>query len=104
METTIRSNQSITHLRVERRVTNSKTLFWENLEFNRFGIIPILLVVIGCLGGIATGFGANGEIVKLALIAFPTVIAASLVIGLAPMKAVFYASAIAIILDLIVLL
>ena len=73
------------------------------MESNRFAIIPILLVVIGCLGALSASFGAEGNITKLAIVAFPTNIATSLIIGLAPMKIAFYASIIAIVVDLIFL-
>jgi hypothetical protein len=100
METLIKSNSVTTFVSTQRTRTDSKTNFWEKLEFNRFAVIPILLVVIVCLGGLAASFGAGGNTIKLAIVAFPSSIATSLIIGLAPMKVVFYVSIIAIVVDL----
>jgi hypothetical protein len=30
-------------------------------EFNRFGLICVILTIVGCLGGIAVGMGALGN-------------------------------------------
>ena len=103
METSIKAIRTITHLRIKKRNIILNTKFWHKVENNRFGIIPMLLVLIGCIGGLAAAFGAHDNIFKLGLVAFPTIVAASLVIGLAPMKAVLYVSAIAIVIDIAVL-
>lgn len=104
METLLKSTSTSTTSFANTQSKSSVISFWEKLESNRFGVIPILLVVIGCLGGLAASFGTDGGIVKLALVAFPTSIASALVIGLAPMKVVFYVSMLAILVDLICLI
>ncbi|MBA2614102.1 MAG: hypothetical protein H0U95_19220 [Bacteroidetes bacterium] len=103
METTIRSNQAKTSVRIESSNAILYSQFWSNLEDNRFGIIAMLVVIIGCSGGLSAAFGAQADALKLALVAFPSVIALALVIAVAPMKVITYVSAIALILDLIVL-
>lgn len=103
METTIRSNQAKTSVRTESSNVISHSQFWCNLEDNRFGIIAMLVVIIGCSGGLSAAFGAQADTLKLALVAFPSVVALALVIAVAPMKIITYVSAIALILDLIVL-
>ena len=102
METAIKSNPAKIYIS-HHISTPVQTSFWKNLESNRFAIIPILLVVTGCLGALSASFGAEGSITKLAIVAFPTSIATSLIIGLAPMKVALYASALAIVVDLIFL-
>jgi hypothetical protein len=37
---------------------NPLTNFVKNIEFNRFGLICIVIILIGCFGGIAIGQGA----------------------------------------------
>lgn len=102
MDTLLKSNHVLPYLRTEQKHAAAKKL-WENLESVRFGIIPVLLVIIGCLGGLAAAFGAHDNSIKLSLVAFPTIIAAALVLGLAPMKLVLYVSVPAVIIDIAVL-
>jgi hypothetical protein len=77
---------------------------WKTIENSRFVIIPMLLIIIGCCGGIAAGFGAGDDAFQLALTSFPTIIALAFVLGVAPMKAIIYLSAAALLLDAFVLL
>ncbi len=79
-------------------------LFWNKIEFSRFGIISILVVVLGCVGGLAASFGAGDSIAKLAMIAFPTIITLALILAVAPMKLITYMSILAIVLDALVFL
>ncbi|MEI8136017.1 MAG: hypothetical protein WCH21_01700 [Bacteroidota bacterium] len=104
METTIKSNQIKTSVRTEKLSADSSSLFWRNLEDNRFGIIAMLVVIIGCTGGLAAAFGAQANTLKLAMVAFPSIIALALVLAVAPMKAITYVTVIALLLDLIVLI
>jgi hypothetical protein len=103
METTIKSSQFRTSPVSD---TKKQTIspFWEKAEFNRFGIISILVVVLGCVGGMAASFGAGDSIVKLAMIAFPTIITLALILAVAPMKLITYMSILAIVLDGLVLI
>ncbi|MEO6303044.1 MAG: hypothetical protein ABIP51_07710 [Bacteroidia bacterium] len=103
METTINSTQTKKTVKTETLSKNPNSSFWNNVEFNRFGIISMVILIIGCLGGFAASFGANGDTLKLALVAFPTIIALALILAVAPMKAIIYLSTVALILDIIVL-
>jgi hypothetical protein len=100
METTINSNQ----IRTSSKETKQQTLssFWDKAEFNRFGIISMLVVILGCIGGMAASFGAGDSIIKLAMIAFPTIITLALILAVAPMKVITYMSILAITLDALV--
>jgi hypothetical protein len=102
METTMKSGQGFTKDKAENK-NKSVSSRWEQAEANRFGIIPILIVIIGCVGGLSAAFGAQGDPLKLSLVAFPTIIALALMLAVAPMRLVLYVSIIAIILDLIAL-
>ncbi len=77
--------------------------FWNTMEFNRFGIIPILLLIIGCIGGIAAGFGAFGNMLTLSLIVFPTIICLALILAVAPMRAIMFSVGIALLCDVLAL-
>lgn len=102
MNTTVEIQNQRTHQVVQK--TNTTSSFWSSIEFNRFGIIPILLTLIGCAGGIAAGFGAKNDIFRLALIAFPTAIVLALILAVSPMRTITRASIIALVLDLIILI
>jgi hypothetical protein len=76
----------------------------ENLEFNRFGIISIVLLIVGCLGGLTVGFGAVKEVWSLTLIVIPTMVTLSLLIAVAPMRYIMTAGITAVIIDLLMIL
>lgn len=103
METAIKSKHTHNSSSAEKTTSNKVMAFWEILEFNRFGIISMLVVILGCVGGMAASFGAGDDALKLAIIAYPTIISLSLILAGAKMRAIIYVSVIAVILDLIVL-
>jgi len=76
----------------------------ESLEFNRFGVISIVLLIVGCLGGLTVGFGAVKEVWSLTLIVIPTMITLSLLIAVAPMRYIMTAGITAVIIDLLMIL
>jgi hypothetical protein len=76
----------------------------EKAEFNRFGIISIVLTVVGCLGGIAVGMGAIESYFTLTLVVVPTMATLSLLIAVAPMRSILIAGAISLIVDVIMIL
>lgn len=78
--------------------------FWQKAEFDHFGIIPILIVVVGVMGGLAVGFEAHSNTLKLAIVAFPAVISLSVTIVSNSMRLIFLASIITIVCDLIVMI
>jgi hypothetical protein len=71
---------------------------------NRYGIISILLLFVGCGGGIAVGLGALDSVIQLILLVVPTMIALSMILAVAPMKAIIYTSVIAFSIDILVIL
>jgi hypothetical protein len=85
-------------------IVTRQSKFWNSLEFNRFGLIPLLLLIVGCIGGIAAAYGAQASILKLSMIAFPTIISLAMVLAVAPMRIIAFVSAIAILLDVAVFL
>lgn len=80
---------------------NKITEFWKNCESNRFGIIPILLVIIACIGGGTAAYATNSETFRLALVVFPTIISLALMLAVAPMRWILWLSTIAVFIDLL---
>jgi hypothetical protein len=102
METIIRAQQIRVTIIPE---TSAKShTFWQQAETYRFGIIPMLLVIVACTGGIAAGFGAKDNVLKLGIIAFPTVITLALTLAVAPMRLITWSAIVAVLLQLAVLI
>ncbi len=76
----------------------------EKAEFNRFGIICVVLTIVGCLGGIAVGLGAIEHYLTLTLVVVPTMATLSLLIAVAPMRAILFSGAISLIVDVSLIL
>ena len=107
METTMKAGLVSTNATSDlhtKILSHTNSLFWKKVEFNRFAIIPMLLVIIGCVGGFAAAFGAGADTFRLSLIAFPTIITLAITLAVAPMRWIFCASIIALILDVMVLI
>ncbi len=71
----------------------------EAAEFNRFGIICVVLTIVGCLGGIAVGLGAINYTATLVAVVIPTMLTLSFLIAVAPMRAILISAIIATIID-----
>ncbi len=119
MNTFIKTNQGISFqsegTRTEKRIetiiqvwTNSIlasiSKFIKESESNRFGITPFLLLIIACVGGLAGASGIMDSWIKLAVVAFPATIALAMILAVAPMRIIFISTAIAVILDILVLI
>lgn len=76
----------------------------KNLEFNRFGIIAIMLLIVGCLGGIAVGLGAIEHVVTLTAVVIPTMVTLSMIIAVAPMKLTLFSAIAASSIDIVMIL
>jgi hypothetical protein len=73
-------------------------------EYNRFGLIAILILVIGCLGGLTVGMGAINHTGALILVVLPTMVTLSLLLAVAPMQWIYKSSAVCIAIDILLLL
>ena len=51
-----------------------------------FGVIAVILLVVGCLGGLTVGLGAIENTLSLVAVVIPTMITLSFLIAAAPMK------------------
>lgn len=72
-------------------------------EFNRFGLICMVLLIVGCLGGIAVGMGAIEYVFTLALVVFPTMTTLSLLLAVSPMKWILIAATICVTIDTVLI-
>ena len=104
METAVKENRVNIAIANTQTHKNSFSAWLQEAESARFAIIPILLVVIVCLGGVATAFGAASDTFQLALIVFPTITALAFTLAVAPMKLIFWVSAISVLCDIAVFL
>jgi hypothetical protein len=73
-------------------------------EYNRFGLIPILILLVGCLGGIAVGMGAIKDTWALILVVFPTMLTLSLLLAVSPMKWIYKATSFTLVIDLLLII
>lgn len=89
-------------------MADTSTSIWnkflgKDLEVNRLGIISIVLLVIGCLGGMTVGLGAINHTWQLFLVVLPTMLTLSFLIAVAPLKQILNLAVITIIIDLILI-
>lgn len=76
----------------------------ELADTNRHGVIAMLLLVIGCLGGITVGMGGIAYDFALLPVIASTMLALSMILAVAPMKYVLGTSIAAAIIDITVLI
>jgi phage shock protein PspC (stress-responsive transcriptional regulator) len=103
METTIKTPRIAGSLIGATSTVKKPTTFWEVMEFSRFGIISMAVAILGIIGGFAASYGAHDNLIELAAVAFPTIIALSMILAVTPMKVIFYVSSLALLLDIAVL-
>jgi hypothetical protein len=78
---------------------------WEQeAEFNRFFIISMILIIVGCMGGIAVGMGGINAIWSLILIVVPTMVCLSLLLSVSPMRYIIFSAALSTIIDIFLLI
>ncbi|MCI5059152.1 MAG: hypothetical protein MRY83_23770 [Flavobacteriales bacterium] len=84
--------------------TQPQKVSWEEkLEFNRFAIISMALLVVGCYGGVAVWSGAVTVLWQLIAVVIPTMGTLSMLLAVAPMKTIVRWSIVAIIVDTIII-
>lgn len=101
---TVAHQKRTTQVRISRKFELFSEEQWKQIETLRFGIGPMILVAIACIGGLCASFGAHNSAIQLGLTVFPTIICLGLIISAAPMKSVVYLGIAAVIIDLVVFL
>lgn len=70
----------------------------------RFGVIAIILLIIGCLGGVAMSYGVALHTGSLIAVVIPTMTTLSLLLAVAPMKWILNAFIVTVLVDIIAIL
>jgi hypothetical protein len=83
--------------------TISQSNFYNNLEFNRFGWTPIILTVVGCLGGLTVGMGALQNTAALIVVVIPTMVTLSFLLAVSPMKWILNAAIVSVLIDILLI-
>jgi len=82
--------------------------FWDKLipemETNRYGTKAVVILIIGCLGGITVSLGAYDSWIQLSLLIMPIMVTLVLLLTVMPMKWVLNSMVLTIVIDLIVLI
>jgi hypothetical protein len=73
------------------------------LEENRHGLICMIILIVGCLGGLTVGYGAVESVLTLCLVIIPTMTTLSLLLAVYPMKWIMNMTIISISIDLILI-
>ncbi len=81
--------------------------FWDKIvpemELNRFGTVSIIILLIGCLGGITVSQGAGHSWIQLAILVVPMMTTLVLLLAVMPMKWILNATLVTLAIDLMVL-
>ncbi|HRG38113.1 MAG TPA: hypothetical protein PK289_06245 [Bacteroidia bacterium] len=101
MNTSIHKSHVIVSTNSITNENKSFTRFWNNCEANRFGIVPVLLVVIACIGGITAAYATDTSAFRLGLVIFPTIISLAFILAVAPMRWIIWLSTTAVVIDIL---
>ena len=74
------------------------------LDANRHGLISVILLLVGCLGGITVWAGAIESVFSLTLVVLPTMVTLCLLLAVSPMKLILRMAYLCVILDSILLI
>ena len=72
-------------------------------EFNRFSVISVILIVVGCLGGMSVGSGGLSSTWQLIVAVIPTMVTLSFVLAISPMRLLLTTALITTIIHLILI-
>ncbi len=93
------------HSAIKKQKSNSAfSRLVDYADTNRHGVIAMLLLLIGCLGGITVGMGGINHDFVLIMVIASTMLALSMILAVAPMKFIVGTSGVAAIIDIIVLI
>ncbi len=108
METNVQS--TALHFNFKKASEKTKSIklayadFWQKAEFNRFGIIAMVLIVVTGLGGIAGAFAIQKSALLLALVALPTMATEVFILAVLPMRIITITALISAIISLAVII
>jgi hypothetical protein len=73
--------------------------FWKEAEYNRYGITPMILLVVVCIGGIAAA-AAGDSIPQLIIVSLATTLTLTTIIAVSPMKTIVAFSCVVLLIDI----
>lgn len=100
----MRLNLEICSIKLKKMEANTQQTEWvKTTEFNRYGLITVILLLVGCMGGAAVGAGAINNTFALTLVTVPTMLTLSLLLAVASMKWIIRSAILAILIDLLMI-
>jgi hypothetical protein len=82
--------------------------FWDKLipemENNRFGTVSIVILIIGCIGGITVSQGAYDSWIQLSILIVPLMVTVVMLLAVLPMRWIMNAMVVTVLVDVAVLL
>lgn len=102
MDSTAQSTHTTTTHSVARE-KKAESTFWKNAELDRFGYIPIFLILLGCVGGFAAALCLQASMVALLMISITSGVSLAVMLAGAPMKTLFGSVGLALLIDLIMI-
>lgn len=75
-------------------------MFNGELEHNRFAIISMVLLIVGCTGGIVMWSGGVESVLQMAVTVIPTMIVLSMLLAVQPMRHILNLTVVALIIDI----
>lgn len=78
--------------------------FWKKAEFYRFSIVPMLLIIVVCIGGIAAAITVDEHVIKLGVIVISCTLVETFILAVRSMKTILISSAIAVVLSLLMII
>jgi hypothetical protein len=85
--------------------TNSSAIsrIMEYATFNKFGVMSMMLIFVGCLSGVTVGLvGFNSDIALISIIV-PTMTTLALILSVQPIKGILIAGLITTVIDILLL-
>lgn len=77
--------------------------FDKKLNANRHGLICLVILIVGCMGGMATGYRAVDNTITLSFVVIPTMATLSLLLAVAPMRWILTAAATSVVIDILLM-
>ena len=77
---------------------------WQKMEYNRFGIIGMLMMVVTIVGGIAVAYALDKTMYHFTIAALPAMMVEVLILAVASMRSIVMASIISCLVSLLVIL
>lgn len=87
-------------LRKEIEMPNIYTRMFGDLEFNRYALIALVILLVVCTASIAVGVGSMTNPVEVAFLIFPCVFTVSFILAVAPMKLIMYSATVSLIISI----